>query len=62
MTKNPSKTQEAPDLPNDDVLLVGEDVRDLAEPSDAVERTSDFAWDEGESEALRQARKDAGLT
>jgi len=39
----------------------GED-EDIAEPSDKDKASGDFVWDEEESEALRQARKDAELT
>jgi RNA polymerase primary sigma factor len=39
----------------------GED-EDAAEPSDQDKASGDFVWDEEESEALRQARKDAELT
>ena len=39
----------------------GED-DDAAEPSDKDKASGDFVWDEEESEALRQARKDAELT
>jgi len=35
---------------------------DAAEPSDKDKASGDFVWDEEESEALRQARKDAELT
>jgi RNA polymerase primary sigma factor len=35
---------------------------DLAEPVDAVEQPEDLLWDEEESAALRQARKDATLS
>jgi RNA polymerase primary sigma factor len=35
---------------------------DVAEPSDKDKASGDFVWDEEESEALRQARKDAELT
>ncbi|MGV1086763.1 MAG: RNA polymerase sigma factor [Mycobacterium sp.] len=38
----------------------GED--ELPEPTDKDKATGDFVWDEEESEALRQARKDAELT
>ncbi len=78
MTKAPRKTQEAPvkdvefernepspapvDLPNDDVPLASEGTEDPAEPLDTVEQSGDFDWDGEESEALRQARKDAELT
>ncbi len=78
MTKSPRKTQEAPvkdvefersepspaslDLPNDDVPLASEGTEDPAEPWHKVEQSGDFDWDEEESGALRQARKDAELT
>ena len=39
----------------------GED-DDAAEPSDKDKASGDFVWDKEESEALRQARKDAELT
>ena len=35
---------------------------DIAEPSEKDKASGDFVWDEEESEALRQARKDAELT
>ena len=35
---------------------------DISEPSDKDKASGDFVWDEEESEALRQARKDAELT
>ncbi len=35
---------------------------DVSEPSDKDKASGDFVWDEEESEALRQARKDAELT
>ncbi|MCT7659541.1 RNA polymerase sigma factor [Mycobacterium deserti] len=35
---------------------------DIPEPSDKDKASGDFVWDEEESEALRQARKDAELT
>ena len=45
----------------------GEDVpaaedEEIAEPSEKDKASGDFVWDEEESEALRQARKDAELT
>jgi len=41
----------------------GEDDDDeIAEPSEKDKASGDFVWDEEESEALRQARKDAELT
>ena len=49
-----------------DVAVVVEtettDEEDIAEPSDKDKASGDFVWDEEESEALRQARKDAELT
>jgi RNA polymerase primary sigma factor len=39
----------------------GED-EDISEPSEKDKASGDFVWDEEESEALRQARKDAELT
>ncbi len=39
----------------------GED-EEIAEPTDKDKASGDFVWDEDESEALRQARKDAELT
>ncbi|CQD11537.1 RNA polymerase sigma factor [Mycobacterium lentiflavum] len=35
---------------------------DISEPSEKDKASGDFVWDEDESEALRQARKDAELT
>ena len=56
--------------PENDVVEVvavgaaGDDDKDEvdAEPSDKDKASGDFVWDEEESEALRQARKDAELT
>lgn len=39
-----------------------EDEEDIAEPTEKDKASGDFVWDEDESEALRQARKDAELT
>ncbi|MCE7009665.1 RNA polymerase sigma factor [Kibdelosporangium philippinense] len=57
------------DLEADDAELVDEPVveeepeeEDEKLPKDAKEGGGDFVWDEEESEALRQARKDAELT
>jgi RNA polymerase primary sigma factor len=49
------------------VAVAAEDVPvpeddDIAEPSEKDKASGDFVWDEEESEALRQARKDAELT
>jgi RNA polymerase primary sigma factor len=49
------------DLPNDNILLAVEGVEAPPEPLDRVEQSSDFDWDEEESEALRQGRKEAEL-
>ena len=38
------------------------DEDEIAEPSEKDKASGDFVWDEEESEALRQARKDAELT
>ena len=40
----------------------GDDDEDIPEPSEKDKASGDFVWDEDESEALRQARKDAELT
>ncbi|OBK27977.1 RNA polymerase sigma factor [Mycobacterium asiaticum] len=40
----------------------GEDEEEIAEPTEKDKASGDFVWDEDESEALRQARKDAELT
>ncbi|HEU0127245.1 MAG TPA: RNA polymerase sigma factor, partial [Pseudonocardiaceae bacterium] len=76
-TRAPEKTQEAqvkdvecdPGEPssmpiepsNDSVPLALEDTEDPQEPVDSIE-SAELVWDEEESEALRQARKDAELT
>ncbi|MGV0605523.1 RNA polymerase sigma factor [Mycolicibacterium sp. XJ1904] len=44
-----------------DAEAVAED-DEIAEPSEKDKASGDFVWDEEESEALRQARKDAELT
>jgi RNA polymerase primary sigma factor len=41
---------------------VAVDDEEIAEPSEKDKASGDFVWDEEESEALRQARKDAELT
>ena len=46
----------------EDYVAVGEGVENPQEPSDTVEQSGDFVWDEKESQALRRARKDAELT
>ncbi|GFG49530.1 RNA polymerase sigma factor [Mycolicibacterium agri] len=45
--------------PAEDVVA---DDEEIAEPSEKDKASGDFVWDEEESEALRQARKDAELT
>ncbi|MDI9916432.1 RNA polymerase sigma factor [Rhodococcus sp. IEGM 1379] len=46
-----------------EVVAVGEDEETATEePTDKDKASGDFVWDEEESEALRQARKDAELT
>nr|WP_147207185.1 RNA polymerase sigma factor [Nocardia seriolae] len=40
----------------------GEEAEEAEEPSEKDKASGDFVWDEEESEALRQARKDAELT
>ncbi len=78
VTKAPRKTPQAPvrdvqfkrsesspaslNLPNDNRPLAIDGAEDPAEPLGTVEQSGDFDWDEEESEALRQARKDAELT
>jgi RNA polymerase primary sigma factor len=42
--------------------IPGEDDDEIAEPTEKDKASGDFVWDEEESEALRQARKDAELT
>jgi RNA polymerase primary sigma factor len=47
----------------DETVVTGKDGVAVAEPDEAEEKSGDFEWDdEEESEALRQARKDAELT
>jgi RNA polymerase primary sigma factor len=46
--------------PADEVPAAEDD--EIAEPSEKDKASGDFVWDEEESEALRQARKDAELT
>ena len=54
--KAPAKVTEAGKAETED----GDD--DISEPSEKDKASGDFVWDEEESEALRQARKDAELT
>jgi RNA polymerase primary sigma factor len=50
------------DLLDDDGPLAGAGAEDPPEPLDQVEQSGDLVWDDEESEALRQGRKDAELT
>ncbi len=50
----------APAAAAEDVPAAEDD--EIAEPSEKDKASGDFVWDEEESEALRQARKDAELT
>ncbi len=50
-----------PELPNDTIPLATEGAEDSPEPLDEIEPGGDFAWDEEESEALRQGCKEAEL-
>ncbi|MEE2032410.1 RNA polymerase sigma factor [Rhodococcus chondri] len=49
------------DIPEGDIVAT-EEVAVEDEPTDKDKASGDFVWDEEESEALRQARKDAELT
>jgi RNA polymerase primary sigma factor len=61
---------EVDDAPGDGVIAADDKVvkdgasgdDDISEPSEKDKASGDFVWDEEESEALRQARKDAELT
>ncbi|BBY60230.1 RNA polymerase sigma factor SigA [Mycolicibacterium sarraceniae] len=53
--------EEATAAPKKAPATAGED-EDISEPSEKDKASGDFVWDEEESEALRQARKDAELT
>jgi RNA polymerase primary sigma factor len=50
------------DLLDDDGPLAGAGAEDPPEPLGQVEQSGDLVWDEEESEALRQGRKEAELT
>jgi RNA polymerase primary sigma factor len=50
------------EVSSDDVPLASEGAEDAAEPPDKIGQSADFVWDEEESGALHQARKDAELT
>jgi RNA polymerase primary sigma factor len=53
------EAKEAVAEPSEDVPAAGDEIE---EPSEKDKASGDFVWDEEESEALRQARKDAELT
>jgi RNA polymerase primary sigma factor len=57
-----SAVTEAGDAPAGESADADEAADDIAEPSEKDKASGDFVWDEEESEALRQARKDAELT
>ncbi|MCV7090335.1 RNA polymerase sigma factor [Mycobacterium interjectum] len=54
--------EDAPAKPAAKAATAAEEDEDIAEPSEKDKASGDFVWDEDESEALRQARKDAELT
>jgi RNA polymerase primary sigma factor len=62
----PGDTEEAEDGGATPAVAPGEahaeEDEEIAEPSEKDKASGDFVWDEDESEALRQARKDAELT
>jgi RNA polymerase primary sigma factor len=53
-----------PETPAPAVIVAApaDDEEEISEPSEKDKASGDFVWDEDESEALRQARKDAELT
>ncbi len=60
---DPAETEEDPEASTPkvaDEAPAGEE--EIVEPSEKDKASGDFVWDEDESEALRQARKDAELT
>jgi len=56
----PAETPRPRQQPARDAQAVEDD--EIAEPTEKDKASGDFVWDEEESEALRQARKDAELT
>ncbi|MFD0204519.1 RNA polymerase sigma factor [Actinosynnema sp. NPDC091369] len=62
--EEPEDLEGAPDAEDlvDDVELIDEPVEEEPAEEEAKPGEGDFVWDEEESEALRQARKDAELT
>ena len=59
-TKAAVGNAKAPAVAAEEVPVAEDD--DISEPSEKDKASGDFVWDEEESEALRQARKDAELT
>jgi RNA polymerase primary sigma factor len=63
-----SDSADSPDSEPDDTAVITDtsatpdDDDEMTEPSEKDKASGDFVWDEEESEALRQARKDAELT
>jgi RNA polymerase primary sigma factor len=63
---DPADTEDVEDVEAPSAAAPGEtpadDDEEIAEPTEKDKASGDFVWDEDESEALRQARKDAELT
>ncbi len=59
---DPEDTEEEVATPAVAVAAPADEDEEIAEPSEKDKASGDFVWDEDESEALRQARKDAELT
>ena len=53
---------DADDTGDEETAAEDDDDEGIAEPTEKDKASGDFVWDEEESEALRQARKDAELT
>ena len=58
----PEADAEAPAAEGGEEVPPAAEEDEIAEPSEKDKASGDFVWDEEESEALRQARKDAELT
>ncbi|WP_197381129.1 RNA polymerase sigma factor [Mycolicibacterium mengxianglii] len=62
-TEDEAEGEVAPTEPKSAAVAPGPaDEEEIAEPTEKDKASGDFVWDEEESEALRQARKDAELT
>ncbi|KAA1251474.1 RNA polymerase sigma factor [Mycobacterium simiae] len=62
---DPADAEESEDIASPSVAAPGtaaDEDEEIAEPTEKDKASGDFVWDEDESEALRQARKDAELT